>query len=355
MMTIAELKDKGLLLFECISGSRAYGLDTAQSDTDIKGVFYLPKEQFYGLEYTAQVNNESHDEVYYELGRFTELLLRNNPNMLELLATPRECIRYRHPLMDHFTPELFLSGLCKDTFAGYAHSQVKKARGYKKKVVNPVEPLRKTPEDFCYVLQDKGSVLLAAWLTAKGYRQEYCGLTNIPHTKGMYALFYDAGGLQGYRGITSGPDANDVCLSSVPREADPEAHLFFNLESYSAYCREYREYWDWVALRNETRYLGNKEHGKDYDAKNMMHTIRLLQVAEVLLREGRIQVRCDNREELLAIKRGEYDYEELLAMAEDLMARIDLAAEQTQLPPQPDKLKIEAVLVAVRNQLYHTT
>lgn len=28
------------------------------------------------------------DIVYYELGRFVELLLQNNPNMMELLATP---------------------------------------------------------------------------------------------------------------------------------------------------------------------------------------------------------------------------------------------------------------------------
>lgn len=352
MMTIAELKQKGLILFECVSGSRAYGLDTEQSDTDIKGVFYLPREQFYGLEYIAQVHNESHDEVYYELGRFVELLLRNNPNILELLATPRDCIRYRHPLMDHFTPELFLSGLCKETFAGYAHSQVKKARGYKKKAVNPVAPERKTPVDFCYILQDNGAVPLSGWLTGKGYAGASCGLTAIAHTKGMYALYYDAGSECGYRGITSGPDANDVCLSPVPKGELPLAYLFFNRESYSAYCREYREYWDWVALRNETRYLGNKEHGKDYDAKNMMHTIRLLQVAEELLRDGTIRVKRNNREELLAIKRGLYDYEQLLEMADGLMARIETAAQHTLLPPQPDKTKIEAVLVAIRDQLY---
>lgn len=50
-MTIKEIKDKGLLLFECISGSRAYGLATSKSDTDLKGVFYLPRSEFYGLNY----------------------------------------------------------------------------------------------------------------------------------------------------------------------------------------------------------------------------------------------------------------------------------------------------------------
>ena len=136
-MTIQEIKDKGLLLFECISGSKAYGLDTSQSDTDLKGVFYLPKDLFYGLEYIPQVNNETNDEVYYELGRFVELLCKNNPNILELLASPNECILYRHPLMDKLNIDMFLSKVCKDTFAGYALTQIRKARGHKKKVVNP--------------------------------------------------------------------------------------------------------------------------------------------------------------------------------------------------------------------------
>jgi len=42
-MTINELKNSNLILFECISGSKAFGLNTPSSEADIKGVFYLPK------------------------------------------------------------------------------------------------------------------------------------------------------------------------------------------------------------------------------------------------------------------------------------------------------------------------
>ncbi len=45
-MTIQDLKNKNLLLFEAISGSRAFGLATENSDTDIRGIYYLPKEDF---------------------------------------------------------------------------------------------------------------------------------------------------------------------------------------------------------------------------------------------------------------------------------------------------------------------
>ena len=40
-MNIEYVRNKSRILFECISGSRAYGLDLPTSDTDIKGVFAL--------------------------------------------------------------------------------------------------------------------------------------------------------------------------------------------------------------------------------------------------------------------------------------------------------------------------
>ena len=78
MLTIEDLHTQNLLLLEAVSGSRAYGLATPESDTDIKGVFYLPKSMFYGMEYIPQISNETNDIVYYELGRFIELLLQSN-------------------------------------------------------------------------------------------------------------------------------------------------------------------------------------------------------------------------------------------------------------------------------------
>ena len=113
-MKIADLKAQKLILFECISGSRAYGLHSEKSDTDIKGVFALSKKQFYSLDYVEQVNNESNDEVYYELKRFIDLLGKNNPNILELLATPTDCVLYRHALMQKL-------GMCGELNARKTH------------------------------------------------------------------------------------------------------------------------------------------------------------------------------------------------------------------------------------------
>jgi hypothetical protein len=146
--------------------------------------------------------------------------------------------------------------------------------------------------------------------------------------------------------------ANEVSLSSIPKGEQEKAYLFFNKESYSAYCKDYREYWEWVEKRNEDRYLGNVEHGKGYDAKNMMHTIRLLQVAEEILTKGALNVKRSNREALLSIKAGHFQYDELLTMAHSLMERIETAYSASPLPPFPDQEKIELVLVQMREQLY---
>ena len=87
-MTFESLHQQtNCILLKCISGSNAYGLALPHSDIDIKGIFISPKDEYYGLEYTEQVANASNDEVYYELRRFFNLLLKNNPNILELLAS----------------------------------------------------------------------------------------------------------------------------------------------------------------------------------------------------------------------------------------------------------------------------
>src|SRR5574339_347434 len=95
-LTIDRVKEEGMLVFEVITGSKAYGLHIEKSDTDIRGVFVLPKDIYYGLEYMEQVNNETNDIVYYELRRFLELLSRNNPNIVEMLGTPEGCVLQKH-------------------------------------------------------------------------------------------------------------------------------------------------------------------------------------------------------------------------------------------------------------------
>lgn len=274
-MTIDELREKELIILECISGSRAYGLDTPNSDTDIKGVFLCPKKDFYGLNYVEQISNQTNDIVFYELGRFMELLSVNNPNILELLDTPKDSILFKSPLLHQIEIAKILSKKCKDTFGKFALAQIKKAKGLKKKIVNPIDKERKTPLDFCYVNYQNGSIPVKKFLELKAWHQEDCGLVNIPHMKDIFG-FYHSKSLP-YEGMIKHENSNDMALSSIPEGEKQVTLLYFNRNGYSTYCKDYREYWNWVEKRNEQRYENTKSHGKNYDAKNMMHTFSIIE------------------------------------------------------------------------------
>lgn len=349
-MTIEELRNKGLIILECISGSKAYGLDTPKSDTDIKGVFILPKDEYYGLNYVSQVSNETNDIVFYELGRFMELLSLNNPNILELLHTPKSAIIYKHPYMDEIKSELILSKLCSNTFGKFALSQIKKAKGLKKKIVNPVAKDRKGIIPFCFVNYDHGAIPLQKFLEIKGWKQENCGLVNIQHMKDVYGLYY-SDNLK-FNGIIKGVVSNDVCLSSIPKDKKQEALLYFNRDGYSTYCKEYREYWDWVDKRNDARYENTKSHGKNYDSKNMMHVFRLLEMAIEIGEEKKVNVKRPNRDFLLDIKAGKFEYEELLKMADKKKAEMEIAFENSSLPGKPNLVMINNLTFRLRDKFY---
>jgi predicted nucleotidyltransferase len=351
-MTIESVKNNGWLVFESIAGSKLYGLNTAASDTDIRGVFILPKDLYYSMEYTAQVSNETNDIVYYELKRFVELLAKNNPNMLELLVVPGHCVLSRHPLMDAFNPELFLSKLCETTFANYAYTQIKKAYGLEKKILNPVDKERKSVLDFCFVY-NKGRVIeLKTYIRENVLNENNIGLASVPHMRDAYNLYYSA--THRYNGVARGGEANDVCVSNIPKGETPLALMTFNKDGYSVYCKKYREYWEWVEKRNDERYRSTLSHGKNYDAKNMMHVFRLLLMAKEIAATGMIQVERKDREFLLSIKQGQFEYDELVEKAERLKNELPSLYEASSLPGSPDLGKINAVLVQVRKDYYES-
>ncbi len=352
MYSLEKVKREFLLL-DVISGSRAYGLATETSDTDYKGVFLMPQNDYYGLKEINQVTSEKNDEVYYELGRFFELLLKNNPNVLEVLFSPKECILFKHPAIDLIKPELFLSKICNETFVNYAQSQIRKARGLNKKVLNPMDEKRKSVLDFCYVSTSEGSLSLKQWLSLNSFKQEECGLVKLNHMKDMY-LLYHQNQVQGakLKGIMHDENSNEISLSSVETGVPALANLYFGKDSYSNYCKDYKAYWDWVKLRNEIRYENVLEHGKNYDAKNMMHTFRLLEMANEIALNKRIEVKSQNRQFLLKVKSGFYTYEELLELAESKIKVLKQNFEVSDLPDEPNFDEAENVLVQIRKSLY---
>jgi predicted nucleotidyltransferase len=128
------------VLFSCVAGSRAYGTHGHESDEDIRGVYAVPADRHLELDPPApQLADERQNVVYFALRRFVELLASANPNLLELLFMPSDCVQACTAEMDKMirSRHIFITRECGDTHIGYAMSQIKKARGQNKWVNQP--------------------------------------------------------------------------------------------------------------------------------------------------------------------------------------------------------------------------
>lgn len=115
------------VIYRCVVGSRAYGLDHDESDIDRRGIYLPPADlqwSLYGV--PEQIENKQADEVYWELRKFLILALKANPNILECLYSP--LVEIATPIAQGLLDmrEVFLSKLVYQTYNGYVVSQFKK-------------------------------------------------------------------------------------------------------------------------------------------------------------------------------------------------------------------------------------
>jgi len=377
-LTIKDLEEQGLIIFSAIMGSTAYGTNTPESDIDIRGIYVQPLDSILGMGYVDQVADSSNDTTYYEIRRFLELLQTNNPNILELLNAPADCVLVRHDIMDIVFDKIdqLLTKKCRWTFGGYAMEQIKKAKGLNKKMNwEEGEMTRKTVLDFCYILNEdgNGSIPVKNWIDTPNVQstklwgdykgevnQKVFGLSKIDHAKDCYGIYWiveeaDVINTPDHAGIVSNEEtANDVQLTSFSKNCPYIGVLVFNKDGYSTHCKRYAEYQTWLKERNPHRVQMNKDHGKKYDGKNMNHCIRLLTMG-VEIAEGKGIIVRRNPEEikkLLSIKKGDYEFETLMEEAEILMKKMDESYEACNLPAQVNSELINKILLTIRKDIY---
>ena len=355
--SIDELQQDKLILYSYIRGSQAYGCALPTSDTDTGGVFISPLFGLFGLPnwYVSDVRSDRNDDVYYELKKFFKMLGESDPNTTEALFVDKKYRTYVHPLFETLleSRDKFLTKKLAFRFMEFATSQIRKARGLNKKIVNPVKE-RKTITDFCYVLTDTGygTMPLKKFLDKQGIDLNTCGCVNVPNAPGTYALFQDTPvGEFGFSGI-EGIDGTNLKFSSVPPNQKPIALFFFNLNDYSMHCRSYREYKEWEAMRNPVRYESNL--GMTYDSKNLMHCFRLLNIAkEIAGGEGFNSDRSNiDREFLLDIRNHKYEYDDLMKMSDELENEIKCRLEKCDLPDVVDMSVMNNTLVLMYALFY---
>lgn len=77
-------------ILQAVTGSKAYGLDHALSDTDKMSIFVAPTVKVAGLNWASKHESfsdagpEGDDNTGHEIGKFLKLTLKSNPTLIEL-------------------------------------------------------------------------------------------------------------------------------------------------------------------------------------------------------------------------------------------------------------------------------
>ncbi|MGI4827651.1 MAG: nucleotidyltransferase domain-containing protein [Janthinobacterium lividum] len=115
------------VIYRCVVGSQAYGLNREGSDVDRRGIYLPPAAlewSLYGV--PEQLESPETEECYWELKKFMVLALKANPNILECLFTL--LVEQSSEIADAILAKrhIFLSKLVYQTYNGYVMSQFKR-------------------------------------------------------------------------------------------------------------------------------------------------------------------------------------------------------------------------------------
>jgi len=342
----AELR----ILFECFAGSKAYGTSVIGSDEDIRGIFAVPASAYLDLTRPPdQLSDERGNLVYYSLRRVIELLAEANPNVLELLFMPDDCVRKRSPEMQMLVANrhLFISKQCADTHAGYAMSQIKKAKGQNKWINNPQPEMAPAKEDFCYVIprQEAPNCPPARPILLRtiGWNLSEYHAVRLEHSRDTYRLYR-------YGELSRGVFRGDVLVCESIPEGDEATHfaglLLYKEQAWQQALVDHKNYWAWRRNRNDARWQQQERGEVDFDSKNMMHTVRLLLSGKAVLETGQPIVRFsgDQLALLMSIREGKTTFDEIMSIAHSIIADCERLKATTDLPHECDRGEAEALL-----------
>lgn len=338
-------------------GSQAYGTSTPTSDLDIKGVAVPPREYFLGFtqRFEQAEASEPYDLVVYDLRKFMKMAADCNPNICEVLWTDAADHLLVAPgaeiLLDN--RDLFLSKKARFTFAGYAHSQLKRIEGHYRWLKDPpLAPPTRAEHGLPETTVIPKDQLAAAEAAIKKRVEEWeldlesmddaarigaqarittmlAEISAVAKTKQEDLQWNVAAELIGY-------DQNFIELLGRERR-------------YRAKHKEWTQYQDWKATRNAARAELEAKHG--YDTKHAMHLVRLMRMCREILTFGTVVVKRPDREELLSIRNGAWTYEQVIEYANQEDAQMDGLYKASTLRREPDRAKLDRLCIAIAERM----
>ena len=196
--------------------------------------------------------------------------------------------------------EQFLSLRVKDSFSGYAMSQLGRIKTHRKWVMNPPQ---KEPQRVDFGLPERAQIS----------RDQLGAVEAMLADRRLEPV-----------------DLSTNFLDILERE-----------RRYRTARKEWDSFLSWQRTRNPRRSELEAKFG--YDTKHALHLIRLLRMGLEIVATGRVLVRRDDRDELLGIKAGALSYDELMARAETLGQQVHAAAATSPLPAAPNAAALDTL------------
>ena len=288
---------QGSIHYEVITGSMAYGVNENSSDMDVYSWSLPPKEYIFphlageiiGFDepkYRFDVyqqhhivdpsNGNEYDISVYNIIKYFRLCMENNPNMLDTLYVPMNCILHCSPLgqMVRDKRDIFIHKGCWHKFKGYSYSQLHK-------------------------LDVKHSIAREMFLFEQKYME------------------------------------NGQLVKPVPIQ---------DLNHYENLCSQFPQELE-KSKRNELV----RKYG--YDTKFAYHVVRLMDEVEQLLTSGTMEL-GRNREELKAIRRGEWTLEDIKNRFTRDEETLNQLYKDSKLPHGPNTQAIKQLLMDVIEHHY---
>lgn len=300
------------IAYMVIMGSAAYGVNQDDSDQDIYGFCIPPKgivfphtegiiQGFGNQGDKFNVWTEHHikhpddakreyDFAIYNIVKYFSLIMENNPNMIDSLFVPANCVIHATSIGQHVREnrKMFLHKGAWHKFKGYAFSQMGRIKSKK-----------------------------------------------IDRVTDLWA-FEEEHGLQ-----------RDISFAQVKEEDTLRSQLADNKRSplfkslndtdFKVYARLYD------AMMNENKRLeGIKRYS--YDVKFAYHVVRLMNEVEQIMIEGDIDL-LRSREQLKSIRRGEWTLEQLEDWFVHKEKTLESVYAESKLPYEADESKVKALLL----------
>nr|WP_300789043.1 nucleotidyltransferase domain-containing protein [uncultured Acetatifactor sp.] len=305
-----------------LAGSYAYGTNIETSDIDIRGIALNRKSDLIGLTQFDQYVDEDTDTVIYAFNKIVTLLLGCNPNTIELLGLKPEHYLYLNDsgrlLLDN--RKLFLSKRAIQSFGGYADAQLRRLQNALARDTFPQS-------------EKEQHILNSVRNAMHDFNHRYRHFEN-----GSLELFID---------------------KAMNPELDTE--IFVNASMTHYPLRDYECMWNTMAnVVRDYEKIGKRNKKKDdlHLNKHAMHLVRLFMMALDILEKGEIHTYREKEHNLLMdIRSGKYQkgdgtfHESFYEMLTDFEKRLHYAAENTDLPEEPDMEKVQELVMTINERV----